>query len=57
MIMKFKNNKNGLVFSPDLPKPAVDKPYKRISYNKSLDEIEDIIEYWYDGKMGNTYKF
>lgn len=48
--VKFKNNKNGLVFSPDLPKPAVDKPYKRISYNKSLDEIEDIIEYWYEDR-------
>lgn len=48
--IKLRQNKGGLVYSPDLPKPANDKPYKVIRYTKALDEIEDIIEYVYNDR-------
>ena len=48
--IKLRQNKGGLVYSPDLPEPPNDKPYKVIRYTKALDEIEDIIEYVYNDR-------
>lgn len=45
--VKFRKSKGALVFSPTLPKPENDKPYRRISFSRSIEEIEDIIEYVY----------
>lgn len=35
------------MFKPDLPKPPNDKPYKVIRYSKDVEEISDLIEYFY----------
>lgn len=48
--VKFRQNKGGLVFNPNLPKPSNDKPYKRISYSKGIEEIADIVEYFYSDR-------
>ena len=48
--IKFRTNKGGFVYNPNLPKPENDKPYRRISFSRSSEEIEDIIEYWYDDR-------
>lgn len=48
--VKFRQNKGGYVFNPSLPKPENDKPYRRISFSRSIDEIKDIIEYLYDDR-------
>lgn len=45
--IKFRQNKGGFVYNPDLPKPKSDKPFKRISYSKGTEEILCIIEYLY----------
>ena len=43
----FRQSKGGYIFTPSLPKPSNDKPYKRISYSKSADEIGDVVEFLY----------
>ncbi len=48
--VKFRQNKGGFVFNPTLPKPENDKPYRRISFSRSIEEIKDIIEYLYDDR-------
>lgn len=48
--IRFRQNKGGFVYNPDLPKPKSDKPFKRISYSKGTEEILCIIEYLYDDK-------
>lgn len=45
--VKFRQNRGGFVFKPSLPKPETDKPFCRISFSRSIDEISDIIEYLY----------
>lgn len=45
--VKFRQNKGGFVFNPSLPKPPNDKPYRTISYSKSIEEIRDIAEHLY----------
>lgn len=48
--IKFQSARNGFIFNPHLPKPENDKPYRRICFSKSIDEVEDIIEYLYDDR-------
>ena len=48
--VKFRQNKGGFVFNPVLPKPENDKPYRRISFSRSIEEIKDIIEYLYNDR-------
>ena len=48
--VKFRQSKGGLIFNPDLPKPENDKPYRRISFSRSAEEINDIIEYLYEDR-------
>lgn len=48
--VKFRLNKGGYVFNPNLPRPANEKPYRTISFSRSVVEIEDIIEYLYDDR-------
>lgn len=43
----FRKSKGGYIFNPNLPKPKNDKPYRRISFSRSIEEIDDIIEYLY----------
>lgn len=50
----FRRNRNGFVFNPDLPKPENDKPYRRISFSRSIEEIKDIIEYLYNDREHNA---
>lgn len=45
--VKFRQNRGGFVFNPELPKPPSDKPYRIISFSKETDEILDIVEYFY----------
>lgn len=45
--IKLRQNKGGYVFSPELPKPPNDKPYKVIRYSKDADAILDLVEYFY----------
>lgn len=45
--IKFRQNKGGLVFNPDLPKPPNDRPYRIISYHKDIEDILCIVEYLY----------
>lgn len=45
--VKFRQNRGGFVFNPELPKPPSDKPYKIISFSKGTEEILDIVEYFY----------
>lgn len=45
--LTLKKSRDALVFKPDLPKPPNDKPYKVIRYSRNVDEIEDLIEYFY----------
>lgn len=52
--IKFRLNKGGYVFNPTLPKPKNDKPYRRISFSRSIEEIEDIIEYLYNDREQNV---
>ena len=52
--VKFRHNKGGFVFNPDLPKPADDKPYRRICFSRGINEIEDIIEYLYNDREHNV---
>ncbi len=44
---EFTRNKDAWVLKPKLPSPPNDKPYRRICYNKSLDDINILIEYLY----------
>ena len=48
--VKFHKYKGGFVFKPDLPKPQNDKPYRRISFSRNIDEVNDIVEYLYDDR-------
>ena len=48
--VKFRQNRGGLVFNPELPKPPSDKPYKIISFSKGTEEILDIVEYFYNDR-------
>ena len=48
--IKFRPSKGGFVFKPNLPKPVTDKPYRRISFSRSIEEINDIIEYLYNDR-------
>jgi hypothetical protein len=48
--IKFRKNKEGLIFEPQLPKPHNDKPYRVIRFSKSVEDIQDIIEYLYNDK-------
>lgn len=43
----FTNNKGADIYKPKLPKPVNDKPYRIISFSRSNEDIEDIIEYLY----------
>ena len=47
----FTKNKGALIFNPKLPKPVVDKPYKRISFSKSEEDILTVVEYIYQDRM------
>ena len=40
-------SKGGHIHKPVLPSPPNDKPYRRISFNRSVDEISDIVEFLY----------
>lgn len=48
--IKFRQNKGGMVFNPDLPKPPSDKPYKIIRFSKDESEILDLVEYFYSDR-------
>lgn len=48
--IKFRQNKGGMVFNPELPKPPSDKPYRIIRYSKDENEILDIVEYFYQDR-------
>ena len=45
--MKFHPAKSGEIINPNLPSPPNDKPYRRISFNRGIDDIEDIIEFFF----------
>lgn len=45
--LPLRKNRDGFMFKPDLPKPPNDKPYKVIRYSKDVEEINDLIEYFY----------
>ena len=45
--VSFHKSKGGYIFTPSLPKPSNDKPYRRISYSKSIDDILDVVEHIY----------
>ncbi|WP_277072782.1 ATP-binding protein [Segatella oulorum] len=49
-LVKFHSNNGALVFKPKLPKPPNDKPYRIISFSRGIEEIRDIIEYFYDDR-------
>lgn len=48
--VKFHTSKGGFVFKPVLPKPKNDRPYRRISFSRNIDEVKDIVEYIYDDR-------
>lgn len=48
--VKFVKNKGVFVFNPKLPKPAADKPFKRISYSRSEEDILTVVEYIYEDR-------
>ena len=45
--VQFRQNRGGLVFNPSLPKPSNAKPYRIIRFSKDLEDILDIVEYFY----------
>lgn len=45
--LPLRKNHDGFMFKPDLPKPPNNKPYKVIRYSKGVEEINDLIEYFY----------
>lgn len=51
--VKFRQSKGGYIFNPNLPKPENDQPYRRISFSRSVEEIEDIVEYLYNDREHN----
>lgn len=48
--VKFQSTKGAFIFKPSLPKPKTDKPYRRICFSRSIEDINDIIEYLYDDR-------
>ena len=44
---KFTHNKDAWISKPKLPTPPNDKPYRRICYNKSKEDIDVLAEYIY----------
>lgn len=48
--VKFRANKGGYVYNPNLPSPPNDRQYKVIRYSKSIDEILSIVEYIYNDR-------
>lgn len=48
--VKFRQNRGGLVFNPELPKPQNDRPYRIISYSRGIEEILDIVEFIYQDR-------
>ena len=48
--VSFRKNKAGYLFNPVLPKPVNDKPFKRISFSKSEDDILSVVEYIYEDR-------
>ena len=48
--IKLRVNKGAYTFNPTLPKPDNDKPYRTISFSRSIVEIQDIVEYFYSDR-------
>lgn len=48
--IKLRANKGAYTFNPTLPKPDNDKPYRTISFSRSIVEIQDIVEYFYSDR-------
>lgn len=45
--INFRKNKEGFVYQPVLPKPEREKPYATIRYSKDMDDISEVIKYFY----------
>ncbi len=45
--VKFRKNKEAQVFTPTLPTPRVESATRRISFSKDVEEILDVVEYFY----------
>lgn len=43
----FRKNKEAQVFTPTLPTPRVESATRRISFSKDVEEILDVVEYFY----------
>lgn len=52
--IKFRKQQGGFTFTPKLPKPDNTKPYRRISFSRSIEEIRDIMEYVYNDREHNA---
>lgn len=48
--VEFTKYKGAFVFNPKLPKPANDKPFKRISFSRSEEDILTVVEYFYEDR-------
>lgn len=46
-LLPLRKNHGGYMFKPELPKPPNDKPYRVIRYSKNVEDINDLIEYFY----------
>lgn len=44
---KLNKSKGGLIYKPILPKPDTDKPYRIIRYTRSIQDIMDLLEFFY----------
>ncbi len=45
--IKLRQTQQGAIFTPSLPKPVIDKPYRVVRFNKDIESISLLKEYFY----------